>query len=109
MMQVLLFGVCFRQTSIVWLVFVGGAAAVEIIEPTFTKHTKGTQHRSVLIIMFRAAMGLASVNSPPHSIIIIIQMLIQGSCVIMYCVFVSTSFMFPCRRSPDALLPSCHR
>ena len=50
MMQVLLCGVCFRQTSIVWLVFVGGTAVVEIIEPTFTKHTNGTQHLGVLML-----------------------------------------------------------
>ena len=41
--QVLLCAVCFRQTSIVWLVFVAGTAGVKIIEPNFYTHSKGVQ------------------------------------------------------------------
>lgn len=57
-LQVLLCAVCFRQTSIVWLMFVAGTAALEIIEPSFTTHTKGTS-KSVLFSFNTICGGLA--------------------------------------------------
>ena len=38
--QVLLFSVCFRQTNIVWVVFVAGSAGLEVIEAKFYKDIK---------------------------------------------------------------------
>ena len=53
-------GVCFRQTSIVWVVFVAGTAGLEIIEPKFFTEKKSPHSHSILTYLTAALKSFFS-------------------------------------------------